>query len=62
MFAGFLRHAGPRGRGLLAVRVENGRDRWTGVHPVSTTVGLVITFADGSEQATVRVDLRPGWG
>ena len=33
MFVGFLHHAGLRD-GPLAVRVENGRSRWTGKHPV----------------------------
>ena len=51
MFVGFLYDAGLR-HGPLAVRVENGRSRWTGIHPVNATVRLVITLADGSQQAT----------
>jgi hypothetical protein len=63
MFAGFLTHAGLRGGGPLAVRVEDGRDRWTGVHPVDAPVRLTMTYADGSRRTTVvRVALSPGWG
>ncbi len=62
MFIGFLHHAGLR-RGPLAVRVENGRNRWTGKHPVNATMRLVITRADRSRVATtVSVPLSPGWG
>jgi hypothetical protein len=62
MFVGFLHHAGLR-RGPLAVRVENGRSRWTGKHPVRTTMRLVITRTDRSQVATtVSVPLEPGWG
>jgi hypothetical protein len=62
MFAGFLQPAGLR-RGPLAVQTEGGRDHFTGVHPVSATVRLVITFADGSQRATqLDVLLSPGWG
>lgn len=62
MFVGFLHHAGLR-HGPLAVRVENGRNRWTGVRPVHARLGLVVTFDDGARQATsVRVGLAPGWG
>ena len=63
LFAGFLHHAGLRGRGPLAVRVENGHNRWTGVHPVELRVRLLITYADGSQlTTTVRTGLSPGWG
>ena len=63
MFAGFLHHAGLRGSGPLAVQVENGRNRWTGVRPVSASVHLVISYRDCSQRATiVRVSLAPGWG
>jgi hypothetical protein len=62
MFIGVLRHAGLR-RGPLAVRVENGRSRWTGKHPVDATLRLLITLADRSQVTTsVRVPLQPGWG
>ena len=62
VYVGFLHHAGLR-RGPLAVRVENGRNRWTGKHPVRTTTRLVITRADRSRVATtVSVSLNPGWG
>ena len=62
MFVGFLHHAGLR-RGPLAVRVENGRSRWTGKHPVEATLRLMITRADRSRVATsVSVPLSPGWG
>lgn len=62
MFVGFLHHAGLR-HGPLAVQVENGRNRWTGVHPVHTKLSLTITLADGSrETTTTRVILRSGWG
>ena len=61
MFAGFLRNAGLRGRGALAIRVKNGF--WEGNPPVSADVRLLITFADGSQRTTkVRVQLSPGWG
>ena len=63
MFAGFLNHAGLRGPGPLAVQVENGHNRWTGVHAVSARVRLVITGSDGTQQATMlRVPLAAGWG
>jgi hypothetical protein len=62
MFVGFLHRAGLR-RGPLAVRVENGRSRWTGKHPVNAALRLLITRADRSQVATtVSVPLRPGWG
>jgi hypothetical protein len=62
MFIGFLHHAGLR-HGALAVRVENGRNRWTGKHPVHATMRLVITLADRSRMATsANVRLSPGWG
>ena len=62
-FVGFLHHAGLRGPGPLEVDVENGRNRWTGVHPVSAEVQLLITFPDGSETTTrVRAPLLAGWG
>jgi hypothetical protein len=62
-FVGFLHHAGLRGPGPLAVRVENGRNRWTGVHPVSAEVQLLITFPDGSQATTrTRAPLLAGWG
>jgi hypothetical protein len=62
-FMGFLYRAGLRGPGPLAVQVENGHNRWTGVHPVDAAVRLTITYADGSQQTTaLRVELNPGWG
>jgi hypothetical protein len=62
MFVGFLHHAGLR-HGPLAVRVENGRSRWTGIRPVDARVRLVITLADRSQQETsLSVPLQPGWG
>ena len=62
MFVGFVHHAGLR-HGPLAVQVENGRNRWTGVHPVHATVRLLITMVGGLQEATnVRVRLAPGWG
>jgi hypothetical protein len=63
MFAGFVLHAGLHGSGPLAVRVKKGSSFWEGDPPVSTDVRLLITYADGSQQATVvRVQLSPGWG
>jgi hypothetical protein len=62
MFVGFLHHAGLR-HGALAVRVENGRNRWTGLHPVHAQVRLLITFRDHFREATsLNVPLQPGWG
>jgi hypothetical protein len=62
-FIGFLYRAGMRGPGPLAVRVENGRNRFTGVHPTSAQVRVVATYSDGARQATtVRLGLAPGWG
>jgi hypothetical protein len=62
MFIGVLHHAGLR-EGPLAVRVENGRSRWTGKHPVDATLRLLITLADRSQVTTsIRVPLQPGWG
>jgi hypothetical protein len=62
MFIGFLHHAGLRD-GPLAVRVENGRSRWTGKHPVDATLRLLITLADRSRvETTARVPLSAGWG
>lgn len=62
MFVGFLHHAGLR-HGPLAVRVENGRNRWTGKHPAHTRLRLVITFSDRSQVTTsLKVPLEPGWG
>lgn len=62
MFVGFLNRAGLR-HGPLAVQVENGRNRWTGVHPVYARLGVVVTFDNGSQQATsLRVGLQPGFG
>ena len=62
-FMGFLHHAGLRGPGPLAVQVENGRNRFTGLHPVTTPVHITVTYADGSRQATtVWLDLAAGWG
>ncbi len=62
MFIGVLHHAGLR-HGPLAVRVENGRNRWTGKHPVDATLRLLITLADRSQVTTsVRLPLNPGWG
>jgi hypothetical protein len=62
-FVGFIRHAGLRGPGPLAVQVENGRNRWTGVHTVSAAVQLLITFPDGATATTrVRAPLLAGWG
>ena len=62
MFIGFLHHAGLR-HGPLAVRVENGRSRWTGKHPVNARMRLVITLADGSQHETsLSVPLKPYYG
>jgi hypothetical protein len=62
MFVGFLHHAGLR-HGPLAVQVENGRNRWTGVHPVYARLAVLVTFGDGSQKATsLKVTLAPGWG
>jgi hypothetical protein len=62
MFTGVLHHAGLR-HGPLAVRVEHGRNRWTGKHPVEATLRLLITLADRSQvTTTIRVPLQPGWG
>jgi hypothetical protein len=61
-FAGFLQPAGLRG-GLLRVQVENGRNRWTGVHPVHANVDLLVTYPDGRRARTsLPVRLSPGWG
>ena len=60
---GFLYHAGLRGPGPLTVQVENGRNRFTGVHPTKDRVRFVATYADGTRQATtIRVGLAAGWG
>jgi hypothetical protein len=62
-FMGFLHHAGLRGPGPLAVQVENGRNRFTGLNPVTTPVRITVTYADGSRQVTkVWLGLAPGWG
>jgi hypothetical protein len=62
-FSGFLQPAGLRGHGPLAVLVENHHNRWTGVHPVTAALHVVITYADGSRRATsARAPLSPGWG
>jgi hypothetical protein len=62
-FIGFLHRAGLRGPGPLAVQVENGRNRWTGIHPVSAPVRITVTYGDGSRQTTtVWVGLAAGWG
>jgi hypothetical protein len=62
-FSGYLHPAGLRGPGPLGVLVENHHNRWTGVHPVTAAVRVVITYADGSRRATTtRAALSPGWG
>jgi hypothetical protein len=62
-FMGFLDHAGLRGPGPLTVQVENGRNRFTGVHPTTARAGVVVTYADGARQATtIRLGLAAGWG
>jgi hypothetical protein len=60
---GFLDHAGLRGPGPLTVQVENGRNRFTGLHPVTAPVRITVTYADGSRQTTrVWLGLAAGWG
>jgi hypothetical protein len=62
-FSGYLRPAGMRDRGPLRVRTEHGDDYFSGVHPVTPVMRVVITYADGSRRATsVRTYLSPGWG
>jgi hypothetical protein len=62
-FMGFLHHAGLRGTGPLAVQVENGRNRFTGLQAVTAPVRITVTYGDGSQQVTtVWLDLAPGWG
>ena len=62
MFAGFLHPAGLRD-GALAVVTEDGRDRFTGRHPVRATVVLWVRDARGRIARTrLCVELRAGWG
>jgi hypothetical protein len=62
MFAGFLQPAGLVD-GPLALTPDDGPDRWIGREPVSATVELRITRADGSVgETSTEVPLSAGWG
>ena len=62
MFAGFLWPAGIVD-GPLALKPDDGPDRWIGREPVSATVELRITREDGSVTDTLtEVPLSAGWG
>ncbi len=61
-FEGFLRPAGLID-GPLRVRPDRGRYYWTGRHPVSAKVRLIVRYRGGRRaRRTLRVGLAAGWG
>jgi hypothetical protein len=61
-YTAYLSHAGLL-HGALRVQPDQGRYRWFGRHPVTTTIGLTATYPDGTRaQTTRRAQLAPGWG
>jgi hypothetical protein len=63
---GYLQRAGLSDPGgPLEVARESGkpRDFWSGVEPVTATIRLTATYADGTTATrTIRAPLHPGWG
>src|ERR1700730_5865802 len=62
LFVGFLQPAG-RFHGPLRGRADGGRYRWIGSHPLFARVQIVADYGHGeAASATVRVQVRAGWG
>ena len=63
---GYLQPAGlsePGGPLELAREPGKPADYWSGVEPVTATIRLTATYADGSRASrTIRAPLHPGWG
>jgi hypothetical protein len=61
-FTGYLKPAGLID-GALRITPDAGRYRWYGRHPVTTTMRITATEANGPAATTTRrVELAPGWG
>jgi hypothetical protein len=62
VFVGALRPAGLI-HGPLKVHPDRGRYYWTGSHPVSARVRVIVHYAHGATAAAAfDLQLRPGWG